>query len=72
MNDNADRYALAKVVAKIKEDACDNRATDVYALAKDLQRHLPSLPHSDLIKLIESAVAAIGGAALWEKRGEHE
>lgn len=67
MNDNTDRFAFAKVVAKIKEDVRANRATDVYQLARDLQSDLPSLSRVELVGLVESVVAAVGGAAIWEK-----
>jgi hypothetical protein len=58
-------YAFAEIVAIINADAENGIATDIHKLANDLQLHLPSLSHNDIIELIVRCIDSVDGAAAW-------
>lgn len=63
-----DAYALAKVVALIKQNTENNSATDIYAVASEIHKDLPSLSYAEVVKLIETTVIEVGGSVAWVKK----
>lgn len=58
-------YALSEIAAIIKADADNSIATDIHKLANDLQLHLPTLSHDNIIELIVRCIDCVDGAAAW-------
>ena len=58
---------VLNVNAFVVEDTHQRRATDIYRLASQLHKWCPEYEFDDIVTIIELAVIAAGGAAVWEK-----
>ena len=58
---------LIDITALVKANVLQNKPTDVYQAAKELQRLFPALCQNELVGLIEYAVVTLRGAAIWNR-----
>ena len=62
-----DMKIVMAIAAEVSEDLNQNRPTDIYRLADGFRRDNPELCPVELVTIVELAVIAVGGAALWSR-----
>lgn len=63
---------LLEIAEHVKEDGEKNRPTDIYKLAASLEPKLSKLRPNEVVALVELAVIAVGGAAVWIEPGDNQ